>query len=183
MKTTKEKIEVMQAFEQGELIEIADYSGGIWIDEQSPRWEWGKFDYRVKQQTPEPIAPPVIPGFELVPETSNELPNVGWMYLENGKIFDVETKCFLSVKCHFINSGGIRFYRPVRKPKMPDGVFWVRNAAGCAAQLVGFVYENNKAYMLSGGYCLEQLDDVSKKGKQWSHDRVTWYDFYGEKVS
>ena len=50
MKTTKEMIEVMQAYERGEKIEehysydTKDY----WISCGTPIWDWNNFDYRVK---------------------------------------------------------------------------------------------------------------------------------------
>ena len=46
MKTTKEMIEVMQAYDNGDKIE-ADYNG-VWIDIDMPEWSWGLRDYRVK---------------------------------------------------------------------------------------------------------------------------------------
>ena len=50
MKTTKEMIDVMQAYERGEQIEVnylyvnKDY----WIACGTPVWDWHNFDYRVK---------------------------------------------------------------------------------------------------------------------------------------
>ena len=50
MKTTKEMIEVMQAYERGEKIEVCylydpkDY----WTACGTPIWDWNNFDYRVK---------------------------------------------------------------------------------------------------------------------------------------
>ena len=49
MKTTKEMIEVMQAFERGEKIQI--FIKGKWEYNCSPLWDWVHFDYRIK---PEP---------------------------------------------------------------------------------------------------------------------------------
>ena len=46
MKTTKEMIEVMQAFERGEQIEA--FYNGVWVDICIPEWSWGLRDYRVK---------------------------------------------------------------------------------------------------------------------------------------
>ena len=46
MKTTKEMIEVMQAYDNGEKIE-AD-NNGVWVDIDMPEWSWGLRDYRVK---------------------------------------------------------------------------------------------------------------------------------------
>ena len=47
MKTTKEMIEVMQAYEIGEQIEIMN-KFGEWIYIDKPIWNWAIFDYRVK---------------------------------------------------------------------------------------------------------------------------------------
>ena len=46
MKTAKEMIEVMQAYDRGEQIE-AGYNG-VWVDTDMPEWSWGLRDYRVK---------------------------------------------------------------------------------------------------------------------------------------
>ena len=46
MKTTKEMIEVMQAYERGEKIE--NYYHGEWLLCKEPIWNWGYADYRVK---------------------------------------------------------------------------------------------------------------------------------------
>ena len=46
MKTTKEMIEVMQAYDRGEQIEAC--YGGVWVDIYIPEWSWGLRDYRVK---------------------------------------------------------------------------------------------------------------------------------------
>ena len=48
MKTTKEMIEVMQAYDRGEKIESG--YGGVWVDIDMPEWSWGLRDYRVKQK-------------------------------------------------------------------------------------------------------------------------------------
>ena len=46
MKTTKEMIEVMQAYDRCEKIESS--YGGVWVDIDMPEWNWGLRDYRVK---------------------------------------------------------------------------------------------------------------------------------------
>lgn len=48
MKTTKEMIEVMQAYERGEQIECIN-ALGEW-KEDKPVWDWFHFDYRVKKK-------------------------------------------------------------------------------------------------------------------------------------
>ena len=47
MKTTKEMIEVMQAYERGEQIEYKDHRRK-WYDVEYPVWDWLRTDYRVK---------------------------------------------------------------------------------------------------------------------------------------
>ena len=47
MKTTKEMIEVMQAYLGGEKIEYR-YSHNDWLECRIPIWDWGLRDYRVK---------------------------------------------------------------------------------------------------------------------------------------
>ena len=46
MKTTKEKIEVMQAYDRGEQIEC--FNDKQWKDVNNPIWDWLNNDYRVK---------------------------------------------------------------------------------------------------------------------------------------
>ena len=48
--TTKEKIEVMQAYTRGEEIEMgyADDDEGEWVSVEVPIWNWDKFKYRIK---------------------------------------------------------------------------------------------------------------------------------------
>ncbi|MGM9810971.1 MAG: hypothetical protein ACI30J_08930 [Paludibacteraceae bacterium] len=50
MKTTKEMIEVMQAYERGEQIEFKDtiYNKSEWSEIPQPSWDWYHNDYRVK---------------------------------------------------------------------------------------------------------------------------------------
>ena len=50
MKTTKEMIDVMQAYERGEQIQLLDRVG-IWVDLDMPEWDWSRRDYRVKPKT------------------------------------------------------------------------------------------------------------------------------------
>ena len=47
MKTTKEMIGVMQAYDRGEQIQLLDRLGN-WVDIDMPEWSWGLRDYRVK---------------------------------------------------------------------------------------------------------------------------------------
>lgn len=49
MKTTKEKIEIMQAYERGEQIQIYYSDTDEWEDVESTLlWDWVNFDYRIK---------------------------------------------------------------------------------------------------------------------------------------
>ena len=48
MKTTKEMIEVMQAYDMGEKIEC--FNDEQWKDVNNPVWDWLHNDYRVKQK-------------------------------------------------------------------------------------------------------------------------------------
>lgn len=51
VKTTAKKIEIMRAYEEGKRIEC---NGGFgwkeWILPQEPVWDWGKNNYRVKEE-------------------------------------------------------------------------------------------------------------------------------------
>lgn len=51
MKTTKEKIAIMQAFEEGRKIEGTSYcAGSDWRQLENPRWNWVECDYRIKDE-------------------------------------------------------------------------------------------------------------------------------------
>ena len=47
--TTKEKIEVMQAFADGKEIERKYVIDGNWEDCISPDWDWVRYTYRIKK--------------------------------------------------------------------------------------------------------------------------------------
>ena len=57
MKTTKEKIEVMQSFLEGKKIQL--YDNGSWCDwhgyEDEPHWDWQLYDYRVKSEVKQKV--------------------------------------------------------------------------------------------------------------------------------
>ena len=57
MKTTKEMIAVMQAYEDGETIQRQVSGGGIWttVSSDSTVWDWRYFDYRVKPAEPKKV--------------------------------------------------------------------------------------------------------------------------------
>ena len=46
--TLREKIEVMQAFERGEEIEVSYVKQAKWTDISNPDWSWGAYNYRIK---------------------------------------------------------------------------------------------------------------------------------------
>lgn len=49
MKSNREKIEVMQAYERGEQIQVYNYTFEEWQDAgEAPLWDWVNFDYRIK---------------------------------------------------------------------------------------------------------------------------------------
>ena len=50
MKTTKEMIDVMQAYDRGEKVQLLNIDGN-WEDKENPAWNWAKCDYRVKPKT------------------------------------------------------------------------------------------------------------------------------------
>ena len=50
MKTTKEMIEVMQAYVDGKEIEYTNKNSPMdWLKTKDPLWDWNASDYRVKQ--------------------------------------------------------------------------------------------------------------------------------------
>lgn len=59
MKTTKEMIEVMQAFERGEQIErkFLDNDDCCWVEVKNPFWDWFRSDYRVKPKPKKKYVP------------------------------------------------------------------------------------------------------------------------------
>ena len=56
MKTTKEMIEVMQAYDRGEQIEC--FNNMKWKDVKNPVWDWLHNDYRVKNKVYVPFDTP-----------------------------------------------------------------------------------------------------------------------------
>lgn len=54
MKSLQEKIAVMQAWEDGEDIEVC-YGGGVWALTPEPHWDWAARDYRVKEKPLIPV--------------------------------------------------------------------------------------------------------------------------------
>ena len=72
MKTTKEMIEVMQAYADGKKIERIDLEDGFVSPVVQTEWNWAHFDYRIKpEQTTRPM-------------TLDEI--IEWRYNSNGVI-------------------------------------------------------------------------------------------------
>ena len=46
--TLREKIEVMEAFERGEEIEVSYVKQDKWTNISNPDWSWGAYNYRIK---------------------------------------------------------------------------------------------------------------------------------------
>ena len=56
MKTTKEMIEVMKAYDEGKKIEYKYLDTEKWFVTGNPSWSWSVFDYRIKpEQTTRPM--------------------------------------------------------------------------------------------------------------------------------
>lgn len=92
MKTTKEKAEIMLAFDRGEQIQFYDTICKRWIDIISePNWCWSLHDYRIKPK------PKFVP-FETAEEFLKAQRKHG------GVLFDVKTKTFCN---SFVSEGGM----------------------------------------------------------------------------
>lgn len=75
MMTTKEKLKIMQAYLDGDIIQskIIGYSDDSWKDLQSdlePTWFWDQFDYRIK---PQPECRPYVDDEEWLNEYNNAM--------------------------------------------------------------------------------------------------------------
>ena len=53
--TLREKIEVMQAFERGEEIEVSYVEQDKWTKISNPDWSWGAYNYRIKPKSKQNI--------------------------------------------------------------------------------------------------------------------------------
>ena len=101
MKTTKEMIEVMKAYDRGENIECFNDDHEQWTDVNNPIWDWLHNDYRVKpkkkyvpfETAEEFLAAQRVHGEVIVDKTSDEKSNA---YVnKNGTV--VSTKMFSNV--------------------------------------------------------------------------------------
>ena len=84
MKTTKEMIEVMQAYERGEQIEFCytDEVIKVWQDTNGkPLWNWGDTDYRVKPK------PKYVP-FDTAEEFLEAQRSNGYLVSNKGKFLE-----------------------------------------------------------------------------------------------
>lgn len=77
MKTTKEKIEVMQAYVDGKQIQVWLSTTG-WTDiVREPCWEWSDCDYRIKPEPKEPTYRPYESVEEMVADYDKRFGNHG----------------------------------------------------------------------------------------------------------
>ena len=70
MKTTKEKIEIMQAYERGEQIQVQHKYTNEWKDINSPEFNWVECDYQVKPKTLDKIIKPEFKDGDILFVTS-----------------------------------------------------------------------------------------------------------------
>lgn len=50
MKTTKQMIEVMEAFDKGKKIEWNPAYSDVWVSNPNPAWDWLHNDYRIAEE-------------------------------------------------------------------------------------------------------------------------------------
>lgn len=94
MKTTKEKIEIMQAYERGEQIQIYVYTFNEWRDVGTdPLWDWVNFDYRIKPKALESLIEPRFKtGDRIRHKLTGNVYKVSFVLLNGcgGGVYDVE---------------------------------------------------------------------------------------------
>lgn len=90
MKTNKEKIKVMQAFEDGEKIEEKENYCNSWYEVLAPSWNWDDCDYRIKPKSKlRPWEPEEVPvgavykSESLIRTVSYKDENTGELYLHD----------------------------------------------------------------------------------------------------
>lgn len=87
--TLRKKIEVMESFERGDKIEVADLTRGLhipwWQNATNPLWNWIDYDYRVK---PKPKQVIVIEKWLLKHKTKEDQ-----YAIEEGNAKEMETWC------------------------------------------------------------------------------------------
>lgn len=80
MKTTKEMIDIMQAYDRGERIECLN-EFGEWESYGTPTWDWFHKDYRVKPK------PKYVP-FDTAEEFLEAQRNNGYLVSNKGKFLE-----------------------------------------------------------------------------------------------
>lgn len=55
MKTTKEMIAIMQAYEDGQPVQYKTRRHGYWVEVITPSWDWKILVYRVKPAEPKKV--------------------------------------------------------------------------------------------------------------------------------
>ena len=77
--TTQEKIEVMQGFEEGKVIEFSEVGQNKWRKYPQkqivPSWNWERFEYRIK---PEKTFRPYIDTDEMIADWANRFGVGDW---------------------------------------------------------------------------------------------------------
>lgn len=71
IKTIKEMVEVMEAFEDGKKIQLRNRFINIWVDTEYPIWDWSTCEYRIK---PEPTYRPYKSVDEMVEDFDKRFP-------------------------------------------------------------------------------------------------------------
>ena len=79
MKTIKEMVEIMLAYDRGEQIER--YYDHEWILARNPKWNWGDTDYRIKPKSK------YVP-FETAEEFLEAQRNNGYLVSNKGKFLE-----------------------------------------------------------------------------------------------
>jgi len=105
MKTTQEKIEVMQAAVRGETIEFRPLRGTIlntWVDaKENPNWDWYNLDYRVKPIVNMKIAA----GHNTLNFTEDVVGvDMGWRLLDRDEI-KPRSQCIPSIEYYKLGMG------------------------------------------------------------------------------
>lgn len=87
MKTTEEKIAIMQAYAEGKKIEYKvnghDEYWAQWVIQEEPQWDWGWYDYRIK---PEPHYRPYANAEECFKDV---LKHGGWIKNTSGQYIHI----------------------------------------------------------------------------------------------
>lgn len=97
MKTTKEKIKVMQAYEDGKAIQARSGSAIEWFDIKAPSWIWGVYDYRIAPESKVPTYRPYESVAEMLcdykrrvckinNQPKNTMPLIWLKYIEHDEI-------------------------------------------------------------------------------------------------